>query len=237
MVILITDASHTGKTLLAQRLMKHYHYPVLSLDLLKMGLIRSGQTELTPEDDELIADNERALSACRERGLRHHLIDGAYDVGRLELGPLGADERAKAARLLVETVHAANARDYTPEQLDAWAPRDDGHRARIAARLAGQLAIGARECGILVGFGSLDGDVVDLLFVHKDRQRQGIARAILAELERAAAEQGLQTLTTFASITARPFFEAMGYTMAHENQAIRNGVSLTNYRMTKQLPS
>ena len=54
MVILIGGASHTGKTLLAQRLMERYRYPVLSIDLLKMGLIRSGQTELTPEDDDLL---------------------------------------------------------------------------------------------------------------------------------------------------------------------------------------
>ena len=54
MVILISGASHTGKTLLAQKLMEQYRYPVLSIDLLKMGLIRSGQTELTPEDDNLL---------------------------------------------------------------------------------------------------------------------------------------------------------------------------------------
>lgn len=54
MIILITGASHTGKTLLAQKLMERYRYPVLSIDLLKMGLIRSGQTQLTPEDDELL---------------------------------------------------------------------------------------------------------------------------------------------------------------------------------------
>lgn len=54
MIILVAGASHTGKTALAQRLLKRYHYPVLSLDLLKMGLIRSGQTSLTPEDDELL---------------------------------------------------------------------------------------------------------------------------------------------------------------------------------------
>lgn len=54
MVILIGGASHTGKTLLAQRLMERCRYPVLSIDLLKMGLIRSGQTELTPEDDDLL---------------------------------------------------------------------------------------------------------------------------------------------------------------------------------------
>ena len=52
MVLLITGASHTGKTLLAQRLLQTYRYPCLSMDLLKMGLIRSGNTRLTPEDDQ-----------------------------------------------------------------------------------------------------------------------------------------------------------------------------------------
>ena len=51
MIILITGATHTGKTLLAQRLLEKYKYPYLSIDHLKMGLIRSGITDLTPEDD------------------------------------------------------------------------------------------------------------------------------------------------------------------------------------------
>lgn len=51
MIILITGASHTGKTLLAQRMLGKYKYPCLSIDHLKMGLIRSGNTDLTPEDD------------------------------------------------------------------------------------------------------------------------------------------------------------------------------------------
>ena len=55
MVILITGASHTGKTLLAQKLLEKHKYPYFSIDHLKMGLIRSGQTDLTPisEDAEL----------------------------------------------------------------------------------------------------------------------------------------------------------------------------------------
>lgn len=55
MIILITGASHTGKTLLAQRLLEKYHYPYLSIDHLKMGLIRSGMSKLTPlsSDEEL----------------------------------------------------------------------------------------------------------------------------------------------------------------------------------------
>lgn len=51
MIVLITGASHTGKTLLAQRILEKYKIPYLSIDLLKMGLIRSKNTELTPEDD------------------------------------------------------------------------------------------------------------------------------------------------------------------------------------------
>lgn len=52
MIILITGASHTGKTALAQRLLEKYKYPYLSIDHLKMGLIRSGNTQLTPESDD-----------------------------------------------------------------------------------------------------------------------------------------------------------------------------------------
>lgn len=48
MIILITGASHTGKTVLSQKLLEKYRYPYLSIDHLKMGLIRSGNTSLTP---------------------------------------------------------------------------------------------------------------------------------------------------------------------------------------------
>ena len=54
MIVLITGASHSGKTVLAQRLLEKHRWPYLSIDHLKMGLIRSGQTKLTPcDDDEL----------------------------------------------------------------------------------------------------------------------------------------------------------------------------------------
>ena len=56
MVILIGGATHTGKTAYAQKLLGKYGYPYLSIDHLKMGLIRSGQTALTPMDDEKLTD-------------------------------------------------------------------------------------------------------------------------------------------------------------------------------------
>ena len=56
MIIIITGASHVGKTALAQKLLEKYKYPYLSIDHLKMGLIRSGNTHLTPMDDDELTE-------------------------------------------------------------------------------------------------------------------------------------------------------------------------------------
>lgn len=85
MVILIGGATHTGKTVLAQRLLERYHYPYLSIDHLKMGLIRSGQTALTPMDDDQLTDylwpivREMAKTAI-ENG-QNLIIEGCYIPG------------------------------------------------------------------------------------------------------------------------------------------------------------
>ena len=63
MIILITGASHTGKTLLAQKLIEKYKYPCLSIDHLKMGLIRSGKTDLTACDDEKMTEAREILGS------------------------------------------------------------------------------------------------------------------------------------------------------------------------------
>lgn len=56
MVVLIAGSSHTGKTLLAQKLLEKYKYPYLSIDHLKMGLIRSNNTELAVDEDEKLTN-------------------------------------------------------------------------------------------------------------------------------------------------------------------------------------
>lgn len=82
MIILIAGASHTGKTLLAQRLLEKYHYPYLSMDHLKMGLIRSGQTTLTPMDDDKLTDYlwpivREMVKTAIENG-QNLIVEGCY---------------------------------------------------------------------------------------------------------------------------------------------------------------
>ena len=82
MIILITGASHTGKTLLAQRMLEKYKYPSLSIDHLKMGLIRSGNTTLTPPDDDALTDylwpivREIIKTAIENR--QNLIVEGCY---------------------------------------------------------------------------------------------------------------------------------------------------------------
>lgn len=82
MIILITGASHTGKTLLAQRLLERFKFPYLSIDHLKMGLIRSGQTKLTPEDDDLLTPYlwsivKEIVKTAIENG-QNLIVEGCY---------------------------------------------------------------------------------------------------------------------------------------------------------------
>lgn len=82
MIILIAGASHTGKTFLAQRMLEKYKYPSLSIDHLKMGLIRSGNTNLTPLDDDALTDylwpivREIIKTAIENR--QNLIVEGCY---------------------------------------------------------------------------------------------------------------------------------------------------------------
>ena len=82
MIYLIAGTSHTGKTVLAQRLLEEKHWPYLSLDHLKMGLIRSGNTDLTVFDDDKLTDylwpiaREMAKTAIENH--QNLIIEGCY---------------------------------------------------------------------------------------------------------------------------------------------------------------
>ncbi len=133
--------------------------------------------------------------------------------------------------LFYNTVHKVNAKDYTKEQLDAWAT-DQRDLEKWNRSLQKHHSVVMINNETIVGFGDIDQTgYLDRLFVHADYQRKGIATAICDELEKAV---DVDKLTTQASITAKPFFENRGYIVIREQQTIRNGISLTNYLMEKK---
>lgn len=82
LIILISGASHTGKTLLSQKLLEKFKYPYLSLDHLKMGLIRSGNTDISVEDDEKLRNylwdiTKEIIKTAIENG-QNLIIEGIY---------------------------------------------------------------------------------------------------------------------------------------------------------------
>jgi len=138
------------------------------------------------------------------------------------------------ARLFYDTVHTVNAKDYTNEQLDVWATGNVDLKAWDHSFLAHNTLIAEIE-GTIVGFADMDNNgYLDRLYIHKDFQRRGIAYALVNELERRARNTGLSNFVTYASITAKPFFERQGYTVEKENKAVREGVLLLNYQMVKR---
>ena len=133
------------------------------------------------------------------------------------------------------TVRSVNRRHYSAAQVEAWAP-DRIDRATWARRLAAATTLVAEEDGRILGFASLTAaGCVDLLFVHKDHQRRGVASRLLAGLEAEAARRGLRHLVTEASITARPFFARQGFRLVDAQVVALRGQSLDNFRMEKPL--
>lgn len=132
--------------------------------------------------------------------------------------------------LYYETVHVVNAKDYSLEQVNAWAP-DSFDCLAWDQSLLNSYSIVALENEQIVGFGDVNKTgYLNRLYVHKDFQRRGIATKLCHLLESRVTASKIKV---HASITAKPFFESRGYKVMSEQQVTRNGVFLTNYVMEK----
>ncbi len=137
--------------------------------------------------------------------------------------------------LFYDTVHRVAAADYTPEQLDAWAPKVPDPAA-WHGRMAPRHTLVAEEKGEIYGFAELDGNgYLDMFYCRHDAQRKGIGSRLFGKIQQRARDVGLSRIVTDASITARPFFERQGFRLIKQNSIERHGVTLTNFTMEKTL--
>lgn len=138
-------------------------------------------------------------------------------------------------QLFYDTIHTINLRDYSPDQVDAWAPRDFDRQRWADSLLAKMTFVAEREAAV-VGFGELEpSGHIDRFYCHADCQGQGVGSLLLNQLESKARTLGLPRVYTEASITAQPFFERRGFITVREQEVECRGVRMTNYVMTKEL--
>ncbi|TWU07327.1 putative N-acetyltransferase YafP [Symmachiella macrocystis] len=144
-------------------------------------------------------------------------------------------EETELWRLFFATIHNVNIRDYTAEQVEAWAPDTiDKHlwRARIETMQPYVCVAGDDVVGYA---GLLPSGYIDHFYVHHERQGQGVGKLLYAAIEADAHQQNLDELTADVSITARPFFTARGFTVVAQQEVSRGTTVLRNFKMIKRL--
>lgn len=153
---------------------------------------------------------------------------------RIIIRKLVESDLESCVQLVFDTVHSVNSKDYTDEQIDAWAPAtitasDPGCRTILA-----NIAYVAVIDDIFVGFGDMNKHgYLDRLYVHHGYQRIGIASAIVKKLEEQAIMHGIEEITTHASITAKPFFESFGFVVLKQQDVDVGSVKMVNFIMKK----
>lgn len=153
----------------------------------------------------------------------------------LNIRPFQPSDVPAIAQLFHETVRIVNASDYNAAQLRAWAP-DDLYFRDWATRCTACFTYVAVADADVLGFAELSAEgQIGCFYCHWAYQRQGIGRQLFQALLTQATHLHLTRLTVEASITAKPFFEALGFRTVQRQRVICRQQQLINYRMVKNL--
>lgn len=139
--------------------------------------------------------------------------------------------------VFVRAVRVTARRDYSATQVAAWAPDDLDPVAWTSRRETGRTCVACVD-GQVVGFTDVDGQgYVDMMFVDPDHGGRGVASALLGWVVDVARREGVPELSTHASLTARPFFEARGFVVERAQRPVLRGIELVNFVMRRRLPA
>jgi GNAT superfamily N-acetyltransferase len=141
----------------------------------------------------------------------------------------------KLIELFRDTVRKVNRKDYSEEQILAWAP-DHIDFSRWKTRLLQSFTFVATIDAEPVGFSNLEpSGHVDLFYVHAGHQSRGVGRAMMLSTIEKAEALGIERLFSEVSITARPFFAYHGFQVDAEQTVTFRSAQFTNFRMSKRI--
>jgi len=139
------------------------------------------------------------------------------------------------SKIYYHTIHTINAKDYTKEQLDAWAPWSSVHDyIGWKEKLEKIKPFVALIDVVIVGFAEFEPNGhIDCFYVHHEFQGSGVGSTLMAEVVKDAARKALHRIYAEVSITAKPFFEKQGFSVVKQQTVTIRGAELTNYVMEK----
>jgi len=141
------------------------------------------------------------------------------------------DDLPQITKLFKETIQRVNRKDYSPGQIEIWSSAYN-EIERWKMRLKDQYFIIAQISGKIVGFSSLSPTgYLDLMYVHKDHQGEGIATILLESLLKKAKDDHLIRLESEVSITALPFFRRRGFDIVKKQEKLLKNTHFVNYLM------
>jgi putative acetyltransferase len=139
------------------------------------------------------------------------------------------------SKLFNETIREVNQKDYSSEQIEAWASNANNTEMWLKA-IEEQFFVVTENNSIIAGFTSLDKNAcIDFMYVHKNYQQMGVATQLLVTIEKQAIKLGITEIWTDASLTAKPFFLKMGFNIEKVYVKKANDVDFENTIMTKIL--
>ncbi|HPT94324.1 MAG TPA: GNAT family N-acetyltransferase [Microbacteriaceae bacterium] len=148
--------------------------------------------------------------------------------------PYAADDAEATLAVFVAAITVTAAPDYSEAQVLAWARPEDRDTVTWHAAMMRRNSFVAEVDGNVVGFSDVQSDgYIDMMFVSPEHARQGVAGALLREAQERAAALGATRLWANVSVTARPFFEAHGFTLEQVQYPSIGGVVLRNFRMSR----
>lgn len=161
----------------------------------------------------------------------------------IEIRLFEARDAEPIAQLFHDSVRNVAIRDYTVAQVKAWAP-DDIHFRDWATVCASRFTYVAEDVAedvaaderVVAGFGELEANGhIDCFYCHHRYQRCGVGTKLYQAIEAKAVELSVRRLYTEASITAKPFFQRMGFSVVADQSVLCRGESLVNYKVEKKM--
>lgn len=155
--------------------------------------------------------------------------------GEMVIREFKPEDIGSLVRLFTDAVHKINVRDYSRDQVNAWAP-EDADLEQWLERLRTGMTLVAEENETITGFAKFEfNGHIDFLYIHSEHQNQGYGSKLLLTIEQRAKALGLKKIYAESSITAKPFFLKRGFTTVKQQTVTVRGMNFINFVMKKEI--